>query len=132
MGVRVPPLAPQAAGPVGDPAGSSLLPLESAEEVDAMRRSLVIIVPAILIAVSVLFPAAAQYYNPNPYYYAPYPPRPDAKSPQAARNPQLYRLVPPPELIWKWDQQIRWLDFQNQQRSPSYPESVLEYMLRTF
>ena len=81
---------------------------------------------------SLFSPAAAQYYSSYPYYYAPYPPRAVPPFPRSTQNPTFYRLVPTPELIWKWDQNNRWLDFQNLQRSPSYPESVLEYMLRTF
>jgi len=97
-----------------------------------MGRSLLIIVPAILIAVIVSSLSAAQYYNGYPYYYAPYPPRSAASFPESAQNPNYYRLVPSPELVWRWDQHIRWLDFQNQLRSPSDPEGALDYMLRTF
>jgi hypothetical protein len=97
-----------------------------------MRMSPIIIIVAMVLVVGVFSPAAAQYYTPYPYYYAPYPPPAPPSTPRRAENPTYYKLVPSPELLWKWDQHNRWLDFQNEMRSRSYPESALEFMLRTF
>ncbi len=77
-----------------------------------------------------------QYYPGAPYY--PYPPTQYYAYPQPAPGHEAhfyrhyYYLTPSPQVIHRWEDYRRWLDYDHLQRSPLNPESTFNYMMRTF
>ncbi len=101
-----------------------------------MKKALILTAVILAFVVVMLCPTVspAQLYRTAPRYYGP-PLRADI--PRVPRisswiTPWNFYVAPSPELIRKWEDYRRWLDFEQTIRSPLNPENSIQYMLRTF
>jgi len=99
------------------------------------RRPYLVSIAVAVMVLAIPLSCLGQYYPGAP---SPYPPTQYYAYPQPYSGyagygyPYYYYLTPSPQIIHRWEDYRRWLEYNRFQRSHPDSESTFDHMMRTF